>query len=63
MVVFRELEEEAPTVARVVVVYGVEVDCTVETTEDVTWGVVVISTYVILSAEATETMAAMEATM
>lgn len=36
MVVFRELEEDAPTVAKVVVVYGVEVDCTVETTEDVT---------------------------
>lgn len=33
---FKELEDVAERVANVVVVYGVEVDCTVETTDDVT---------------------------
>lgn len=39
---------------KVVVVYGVEVDSTVETMEVVTCGVVVMSTYEMSSAETTD---------
>lgn len=50
-------------VLKVVVVYGVEVDSTVETMEVVTCGVVVTSTYETLSAVATEATDAMVATV
>lgn len=56
---FAELEDDS--VDNVVVVYGVDVELTVETIEVVTSGVVVTSTYVMLSAAtraATEEMIA-----